>query len=146
MCVSMTTPSGSCFFQEKVYMKLLMHFSKYASESVCGVLLGTTSENRSCNTTTVVVDDCLPLSHYSALPSPMLQVGIQMSQTIAKKQSLAIVGCYIAGQCLDEPKDASWWLVDQVQLYGNTCKLLLVVSIQVMHCLCHTTMLFLLVR
>ncbi|GJD09282.1 ER membrane protein complex subunit 8/9 [Galdieria sulphuraria] len=113
--------------KEEAYIQLVMHLYKYATEAVCGVLLGTINYTEDKYSSTITVDECLPLSHINLKSNPMLQVGIQLAQIIAKKQHIALIGCYIAGERFDasEPTDGLW-LVNQVSQQCDTCKLLLV--------------------
>ncbi|GJQ13325.1 hypothetical protein GpartN1_g5116.t1 [Galdieria partita] len=115
-------------WKDEAYIQLLMHFYKYATESVCGVFLGTTEYSESQSLCTITVYDCLPLCHISLPSNPMLQVGIQLSQIIAKeKKWVALIGCYFAGERFDasEPNQSDW-LVDRVSQHCDNCKLLVI--------------------
>ncbi|KAK4523368.1 hypothetical protein GAYE_PCTG52G1262 [Galdieria yellowstonensis] len=83
------------------YIKLLMHLYKYASDAVCGILLGKVCWEATTATRTIAVHDVVAQSHQCMECNPMIQIGIKLAVKIAQRQQLEIVGCYFGGERWD---------------------------------------------
>eukprot|EP00123_Amoebidium_parasiticum_P007840 comp18401_c0_seq1/m.19599 comp18401_c0_seq1/g.19599 ORF comp18401_c0_seq1/g.19599 comp18401_c0_seq1/m.19599 type:complete len:180 (-) comp18401_c0_seq1:186-725(-) len=76
--------------EKKACNKMLLHATKYPSQSVNGVLLGSVSKD------TTVVSDAIPLFHNTLTLPAMLELALAVVSTHAKDRKLSIVGYYEA--------------------------------------------------
>eukprot|EP00899_Mesostigma_viride_P002418 jgi/Mesvir1/12177/Mv00420-RA.1 len=98
-------------FEEKAFIKLLLHALKYPSKDVNGVLLGTASQNGQASSdegpqTSITVVDAVPLFHGDLALAPMLEMALmqvdEFCSTQAKTPGLQIIGYYHANQRADD--------------------------------------------
>ncbi|GAA5988580.1 hypothetical protein JCM5350_004462 [Sporobolomyces pararoseus] len=70
----------------------ILHAAKHPSQTVCGLLVGTSSSNSNS------ISDVIPLLHHWTELSAMMEVALQLAELHVKQQGKEIMGLYIANE------------------------------------------------
>ncbi|GAA5922895.1 ER membrane protein complex subunit 8/9 family protein [Sporobolomyces koalae] len=70
----------------------ILHASKYPTQTVCGLLLGSSSSNQ------VSISDAIPLLHHWTELSAMMEVALQLAEAYTKARGEEILGLYVANE------------------------------------------------
>lgn len=96
MSSSTSTATGSSSYTYTIsplaYSIPLLHAAKNLSKTVIGVFLAPTLSGTS---TSVSVEQCVPILHNYTSLSPMLEAGLELVSEKARKGGLEVVGFYI---------------------------------------------------
>lgn len=90
--------SVSFAVSKKAYAKMYLHAAKHPHKPVNGVLIGTFSQP----TSTVIIEDAIPLLHHWTSLSPMMEIGLDLAKEHVREKPVQLVGYYQASDRIDD--------------------------------------------
>ncbi|TRY74889.1 hypothetical protein TCAL_04516 [Tigriopus californicus] len=114
MSSSETSGEPALSFSCRAYAKMALHAAKYPHCAVNGVLLASKAQIKSLSTSSsssspkMLVVDAIPLSHQSRGLSPMLEMGLALTESLAEQEGLGVVGVYHVNELFHDISEDSF--------------------------------------